>query len=64
MNGEDSRLRSAVDACRKGLIAIGAFSLGVNLLMLTAPLFMLQPFVINGAKIDHSNSGNCSAVSV
>lgn len=44
MNDEDSRLRSAIGACRKGLVAIGAFSLGVNLLMLTAPLFMLQLF--------------------
>lgn len=44
MNGEDSRLKSALDACRKGFVAIGAFSLCVNLLMLTAPLFMLQLF--------------------
>jgi len=44
MHSEDSRLTTAIDACRKGFIAIGVFSLFINLLMLTAPLYMLQLF--------------------
>lgn len=44
MSADESRLQTAIDACRKGFVAIGVFSLFVNLLMLTAPLFMLQLF--------------------
>lgn len=44
MHSEDSRLTIAIDACRKGFVAIGVFSLFINLLMLTAPLYMLQLF--------------------
>ena len=44
MHSEDSRLTIAIDACRKGFVAIGVFSLLINLLMLTAPLYMLQLF--------------------
>ena len=44
MHSEDSRPTIAIDACRKGFVAIGVFSLFINLLMLTAPLYMLQLF--------------------
>ena len=36
MHSEDSRLMNAIDACRKRFVAIGVFSLFINLLMLTA----------------------------
>lgn len=44
MHSEDSRPTIAIDACHKGFVAIGVFSLFINLLMLTAPLYMLQLF--------------------
>ena len=44
MHSEDSRPTIAIDAYRKGFVAIGVFSLFINLLMLTAPLYMLQLF--------------------
>ena len=44
MHSEDSRLTIAIDACRKGFVAIGVFSLFINLLMQTAPLYTLQLF--------------------
>jgi ATP-binding cassette subfamily C protein len=37
-------LRSAMATCRWHLIAVGVFSVFVNLLMLTGPLFMLQVY--------------------
>ena len=37
-------LRDTLAACRGGFAAIVVFSLGINLLMLTAPLYMLQTF--------------------
>ena len=38
------QLNEALGACRGGFLAVVAFSLGINVLMLTAPLFMLQVF--------------------
>ena len=54
MRSQDSRLQTAIDACRKGFIAIGTLSLFVNVLMLTAPLFMLQLFdrVLTSRSVD------------
>ncbi len=45
-----SQLQDAVARCRAGLALVAGFSLGVNLLMLTLPLYMLQLFdrVIGG----------------
>lgn len=40
----DSVIASALAACRRGFVGAGIFSLGVNVLMLTAPLYMLQVF--------------------
>ena len=37
-------LKDALNACRVGLVAVTLFSLCINLLMLTAPLYMLQMF--------------------
>lgn len=37
-------LKDAVAACRGGFIAVLVFSLAINLLMLTAPIYMLQVF--------------------
>lgn len=37
-------LKEALDACRGGFVAIAIFSMCINLLMLTAPLYMLQLF--------------------
>lgn len=37
-------LRQALSACRGGVVAVVAFSLFINVLMLTAPLYMLQIF--------------------
>jgi PrtD family type I secretion system ABC transporter len=37
-------LRQALDACTRGIQAVFGYSLCINLLMLTAPLYMLQVF--------------------
>ena len=37
-------LSEAIEACRKGFYAVALFSFCINLLMLTAPLYMLQIF--------------------
>ena len=37
-------LSEAIQACRKGFYTVGLFSFCINLLMLTAPLYMLQIF--------------------
>ncbi|ODC04824.1 peptidase [Terasakiispira papahanaumokuakeensis] len=37
-------LKSALSASRRGFVAVGFFSLFINLLMLTAPLYMLQVY--------------------
>jgi PrtD family type I secretion system ABC transporter len=39
-----SPLETARAACRGGFLAVGAFSLAINLLMLAAPIYMLQVF--------------------
>jgi ATP-binding cassette subfamily B protein/ATP-binding cassette subfamily C protein len=40
----DSLLKDALMACRGGFLAVALFSLCINLLMLTVPLYMLQLF--------------------
>ena len=49
-----SRLSDGIERSRKGFLAVTAFSLCINLLMLTAPLFMLQLFdrVLSSRSID------------
>ena len=42
MNGGAAEIRSALAESRRLLVSIGLFSVFVNLLMLTGPLFMLQ----------------------
>ena len=44
VGGRKLPLREALDACRGGFVAIAIFSMCINLLMLTAPLYMLQLF--------------------
>jgi PrtD family type I secretion system ABC transporter len=44
MGGRKPPLREALDACRGGFVAIAIFSMCINILMLTAPLYMLQLF--------------------
>ena len=41
---EDHALSHAFRACKRGFYAVGLFSFCINLLMLTAPLYMLQIF--------------------
>ncbi|RED52014.1 type I secretion system permease/ATPase [Aestuariispira insulae] len=50
----DNRLTATISRCRKGLFAITAFSFGINLLMLAAPLYMLQVFdrVLGGGSVE------------
>jgi ABC-type protease/lipase transport system fused ATPase/permease subunit len=47
-------LGQTLAACRNGVLAVGMYSLCINLLMLTAPLYMLQVFdrVIAGRSAD------------
>jgi PrtD family type I secretion system ABC transporter len=47
----ESPLRQAAGACRHGLLAAGGFSVGINLLTLALPLYMMQVFdrVLNSA---------------
>ncbi len=40
--GSKSRPKDALKACRGGFLAVVVFSLCINLLMLTSPLFMMQ----------------------
>jgi PrtD family type I secretion system ABC transporter len=44
MNSENLILKEALAACRGGFVAVVVFSLFINVLMLTAPLYMLQIF--------------------
>lgn len=41
---ESPLMKEALSACRAGFAAVVAFSFGINILMLTAPLYMLQIF--------------------
>ena len=43
-SANDHALSQALQACRRGFYAVALFSLCINLLMLTAPLYMLQIF--------------------
>lgn len=51
---EQPLLARTMGSCKKGMFAVAAFSLFINLLMLTAPLYMLQVFdrVIAGRSTD------------
>ena len=40
----NSMLKEALGICRNGFVVVVVFSLFINLLMLTAPLYMLQMF--------------------
>jgi ATP-binding cassette subfamily C protein len=40
----DAEIRSALAGCRRGLWIVGLFSLALNLLMLTVPLYMTQVY--------------------
>ncbi len=42
--GTEGLIRSTLAVCRRGFTAAGLFSLGINVLMLTVPLYMLQLF--------------------
>ncbi len=41
---ENPFMKEALSSCRGSFVAVVAFSLGINVLMLTAPLYMLQIF--------------------
>ncbi len=43
-NAARTSLTQALSACRRGFGAVGLFSAGMNLLLLAAPLYMLQVF--------------------
>ncbi len=47
-------LRDIISKCHGGFLAVGAFSFGINLLMLTAPLYMMQVFdrVLSSQSVD------------
>ena len=47
-------LQKAIRSCRRSLLAVGLFSLAVNLLMLTVPLYMIQVFdrVLSSGSVD------------
>lgn len=53
MNPEAS-LKRVVAGCKKGFIVVGLFSLAINLLMLTVPLYMMQMYdrVISSGNVD------------
>ena len=44
MSATRSILAEALARCRPPFIAIAAFSAGINILMLTAPLYMMQVY--------------------
>ncbi len=44
MDGKGRLLKESIKACRDGFIAIAGFSFFINLLVLTAPLYMMQVF--------------------
>ena len=47
-------LRKALRSCRRSLFVVGLFSLAVNALMLTVPLYMIQVFdrVLSSGSVD------------
>ena len=53
MNPE-AALKRVVAGCRKGFIVVGLFSLAINLLMLTVPIYMMQMYdrVISSGNVD------------
>lgn len=53
MNPEAS-LKRVVAGCKKGFIVVGLFSLAINLLMLTVPIYMMQMYdrVISSGNVD------------
>lgn len=53
MNPEEA-LKCVVAGCRKGFIVVGLFSLAINLLMLTVPIYMMQMYdrVISSGNVD------------
>ena len=40
----DDILKRTVSACRRAIMGVGIISLFINVLMLTAPLYMMQVF--------------------
>ena len=44
MNQLESKISKALSACRSALFLAGVFSLCVNLLMLTVPIYLFQVF--------------------
>jgi ATP-binding cassette subfamily C protein len=44
MTNSDDALRGSLSGCRRGILAAGGFSLVLNLLMLTVPLYMMSVY--------------------
>ena len=54
MSDTDNQLSSVLSRCREGLIAVGALSMAVNLLVLTVSVYMLQVYdrVLPGRSVE------------
>ena len=54
-------LEQALTHCRRGIVAVAGFSLGINLLMLAVPIYMLQFFdrvlSVSADRIEDERSG-------